>query len=82
VPDGAPAEVTVSVDDEHATDVQGVAERLRAVGLSIEELFEELGVIVGRIDASQADRLRDVEGVASVERSRSYQLPPPESEIQ
>jgi hypothetical protein len=82
VPDGAPAEVTVSVDDEHVTDVHGVAERLRAVGLSIDELFEELGVIVGRIDASEADRLRDVEGVASVERSRSYQLPPPESEIQ
>ena len=82
MPETASAEVTVSVDDEHATDLQGVAERLRAAGLSIDDLFEELGVIVGRIDESRADRLRDVEGVASVERSRSYQLPPPESEIQ
>ena len=76
------AEVTISVDDDHVRDLDGVAERLREVGLSVDELLAEIGVIVGRIDASQAERLRDVEGVASVEPSRSYQLPPPEHEVQ
>ena len=76
------AEVTVSVDDEHLGDVDGVAERLREAGLSVDALLAEIGVITGRIEESRADALRDVEGVADVERSREFQLPPPDSEIQ
>ncbi len=77
-----PQDVTVSVDDEHVADVREVADRLREAGLSINELFEELGVITGQIDESRADTLKNVEGVASVERSRDYQLAPPDSDIQ
>jgi hypothetical protein len=78
----SPEEVTVSVDDAHVADVHEVAERLREAGLSIDELSEELGVISGTIDESKADALREIDGVASVERSRDYQLPRPDSEVQ
>jgi hypothetical protein len=76
------AEVTISVDDDHAGALDAVAERLRAVGLSVDELLAEIGIITGRIAESRAGDLEAVEGVARVERSRSYQLPPPEAEIQ
>lgn len=76
------AEVTISVDDDHVGTLDAVAERLRAVGLSVDELLAEIGIITGRIAESRAGDLETVEGVAHVERSRSYQLPPPESDIQ
>jgi len=82
IPEDARAEVTISVDDDYLADFRGVAERLREAGLSIEDLLEELGVITGRIDESKAQELEGIEGVAHVERSRDYQLAPPDSEIQ
>lgn len=77
-----PAEVTVSVDEDHVGNLDEIAERLEALGLSVEELLGEIGVITGRIEESRAGDLEAVEGVAHVERSRGYQLPPPESDIQ
>jgi DNA-binding ferritin-like protein len=76
------AEVSISVDDEYVGDLDEVAERLRALGLSVDELLSEIGIITGHIAESQADDLETVEGVAHVERSREYQLPAPDSEIQ
>ena len=71
-----------SSDDDHAGDLDEVARRLRAVGLAVDELLAEIGIITGRIAESRASDLQTVEGVSHVERSRSYELPPPESEIQ
>jgi hypothetical protein len=76
------AEVTISVDEDHVGTLDAVAERLRAVGLSVDELLVEIGIITGRIAESRAEDLEGVEGVSRVERSRTYQLPPPESGIQ
>lgn len=75
-------EVTIAVDDDHVGDLDAVARRLREAGLSVENVLAEIGIITGRIDGSRAANLEDVEGVAQVERSREYQLAPPDSEIQ
>ena len=75
-------EVTVSVDDEHAAEIHEVAERLTEVGMSVDGLLEEIGVITGSVDGDIADRLMLVEGVEHVEHSREYELAPPDSDIQ
>jgi hypothetical protein len=75
-------EVTIAVDDRHVGDLDAVASRLREAGLSVENVLAEIGVITGRTDEEHAAALEDVEGVAHVERSREYQLAPPDSEIQ
>jgi hypothetical protein len=75
-------EVTIAVDDRHVGDLDAVASRLREAGLSVENVLAEIGVITGRTDEEHAASLADVEGVAHVERSREYQLAPPDSEIQ
>ena len=75
-------EVTVAVDDDHVGDLDAVASRLREAGLSVENVLAEIGMITGRTDEAHAAGLQDVEGVAHVERSREYQLAPPDSEVQ
>ena len=76
------AEVTIAVDDDHVGNLDEVAERLRAVGMAVDELLGEIGIITGRIAESRKEELESVEGVSHVERSREYRLPPPDSEIQ
>ena len=74
--------MTVLVDDEHLTMMPEVAEGLRAVGLVIESQSDQTGVITGRIDASRASILEQVQGVQRVEIPHRFQLPPPDSDLQ
>ena len=72
----------VTVDDEYADRVSEVAERLRAVGMKVENLMEVLGTITGSIEADKVELVSHLTGVAHVETSREFQLAPPDSEIQ
>lgn len=74
--------VSVSVDDAHIAQIQEVARRLQAVGLAVEQTLPGIGVISGSIDSERVNSLYQIEGVQQVESERSYQLPPPESDIQ
>ena len=75
-------EVVVSVDDAHAGSLPEVADGLRALGMRVDGLMEELGTVTGSIKASDLERVRGLRGIADVERSREFQLPPPDSEVQ
>jgi hypothetical protein len=74
--------VTVAIDDAHLSTIQTVAEQLHAAGMAIQQVLPTVGVITGSIDSEQVDRLSQVEGVARVEREQTFQLRPPESDIQ
>jgi hypothetical protein len=75
-------EVVVSVDDAHAEEVSSVADGLRSAGMEVSDVSPELGVVTGRVNAQDMDRLSSVEGVAAVERSREVGVPPPDEPVQ
>jgi hypothetical protein len=57
---------------------QGIAEHLRSAGLEIEQEFDLLAVISGRIDVEAVSKLQEVEGVLTVEEDREVEALPEE----
>lgn len=72
-------EVLVSVADGALADV---TEQVRAAGGEVLEQMPELGTVSFSIPEDQIGPLSHIEGVEAVERSRTYQLPPPDSPVQ
>ncbi len=75
-------EWVVSVDDAHVGRVDDVAAALEGAGLAVESVLSALGIICGRADASCADALQRIEGVASVAPGQPVRLDPPDSPVQ
>ena len=63
-------------------NIERVAERLRAAGMSVGQVLGEVGIITGSVDAGRRKSLAAVPGVLSVEIERNFQIPPPDAEIQ
>jgi predicted flap endonuclease-1-like 5' DNA nuclease len=78
-PASAPSRATVLLD-EHSTPA--TTKELRAAGFSVESNLESVGVLTGTVPSDKLDDLKKISGVKSVEVEHSYQLPPPESDIQ
>jgi nitrate reductase NapAB chaperone NapD len=79
------AEVTITVDEEHLDTIDSVVTELRNRGLSITHVSDIIGVISGTSTRDLHDLGADlltVPGVTAVEEATSFQLPPPETEIQ
>jgi hypothetical protein len=74
--------VVVSVSEDHLERLDEIAERLQAHGLRVDQTLTSLGTVTGRIRPSKIVDLEGVDGVASVERERIVQLPPPDSPVQ
>ena len=74
--------VSVSVDDAHVNQILKVAEGLQSVGMDVEQTLPSVGVISGSIASDQVNRLYQIEGVQHIETERSYQLAPPDSDVQ
>lgn len=74
--------VTISVDNAHLEQISEITERLQSAGMNVEQTLPTIGVISGSIDSEQVNRLYQIEGVRTIEPQQSYQLAPPESEIQ
>ncbi len=76
-------EITVAVDDEHLGNaITDVVTELRANGMQVNEVHAAIGVISGSIEEASAQSLETIPRVASVERSHTYRLPPPDSATQ
>ena len=75
-------QVTVSVADDYYERFSEVVERSERAGLEVEEQLTSAGVVTGTIDSAKRADLERVEGVAAVEVSRAFQLPPPDSDVQ
>jgi hypothetical protein len=74
--------ITVTVTDDHLQQIDQLAERLRAAGMQVEQVLRPIGLIIGSVDSERRLALTDTPGVARVEDETSYQLPPPDAEIQ
>ena len=74
--------VTVSVDEANLEQIDQVVEQLKAAGLEVEQTLSTVGVVTGVVEEEKMAALSEVTGVESVEVDRSYQLAPPDSEVQ
>jgi hypothetical protein len=70
--------ITVTV----AGDADAVAEQLRVAGMNVEQVLGEVGIITGSVAAGRQASLAELPGVVSVEAEQTFQLPPPDAEIQ
>ena len=76
------SKVTVSVADDHLKHFSEVAARCRKAGMKIEHEMKAIGVISGSIDDEALGKLSRVKGVSHVESESSFQLAPPDSDVQ
>jgi hypothetical protein len=74
--------VSVSVDDAHIDQILEVSRGLQSVGMDVEQTLPSVGVISGSISSDQVNRLYQIEGVQHIESGQSYQLAPPDSDVQ
>jgi hypothetical protein len=63
--------VCVTVDESYVLELDAVAERCRRVGMLVDAVMDDLGVITGRIAPGLLPRLADVTGVAYAEPTRN-----------
>lgn len=63
-------------------DAAATAERLCSAGVSVSRELKSIGVINGTADDAEVENLKSIPGVLSVERSRDFQLAPPDSPVQ
>ncbi|HEY5877517.1 MAG TPA: hypothetical protein VIU11_01315 [Nakamurella sp.] len=75
-------QVTVTVDENHLRSIGTVARSLEASGMRVDRVMERMGFITGSVDPDDEKSLTAIPGVASVDRSVNYQVPPPDSDVQ
>jgi hypothetical protein len=75
-------DVIVTLTGEHRERIEHVADALRAAGLQVTQVLEELGQVTGAVREDRLDALRAVVGVQSVDRSGEVRIAPPDSPVQ
>jgi hypothetical protein len=78
----ADEQVVISVADDQVDNMAGVVEALQVAGLTVTEVLDSVGVVTGTVEKEALSSLSTVPGVVEVERSRVYELPPPDSPVQ
>ncbi|WP_206453384.1 hypothetical protein [Aurantimonas marina] len=68
--------LTVTVDAQHVSVTDEIAETLSRRGFKVERVSRRGGAIFGSAEASVAQQLRGVEGVQDVRPERGYEIPP------
>lgn len=77
-----PERITISVADGHLERIDEVVARLQEAGVAVEKVLRAVGVIVGSVEEAGMAALGVLDGVGSVEKDRTVQLPPPDSDVQ
>jgi hypothetical protein len=74
--------VTITIADDHLAQTGTIAEQLRATGMNVEQVLEAVGMVTGWVAAEQQPSIEALAGVAAVEEETTFQLAPPDSEVQ
>jgi hypothetical protein len=59
--------VIITIDDQHAADIQSVVSRLSAAGLKVSNVLSASGIVTGEVERAKRAQLRAVKGVLDVE---------------
>jgi hypothetical protein len=81
-PADEPVSVVVSVSQDQAEAIEGIAERLSASGMRVTNVLKGVGTVTGQISRSKIADIERLDGVSAVEEERTVQLPPPDSPVQ
>ncbi len=74
--------VKIAVADDHLDQFPEVVEALRKAGMTVQQELGAAGVVTGSVEPEDLERVEQVEGVAFVEPAASFQIAPPESDLQ
>ena len=74
--------VTVTVGDDHVGDITRVVSQLEAEGMKVDQVLEVVGVITGSVTSERRAAIERLPGVVSVESEHTFQIPPPDAEVQ
>lgn len=77
-----PDRVTVTVRDDRLADIEELADRLRASGMQVDQVLGNIGVITGSLPQEKRAAVQHMPGIAAVEAETSFQVPPPDADIQ
>jgi hypothetical protein len=77
-----PDNIIVTATDDQLADIDDLADRLKAAGMNVDQLLRPAGVITGSVAPSQRAAIGQVTGVAAVESETSFQLAPPDADVQ
>ena len=71
--------VTVTTDGR---DIDATVESLRAAGMTVTDVHREIGIVSGSVAPANRDSLNAVSGVDAVESDQSFEIAPPDSDVQ
>ena len=74
--------ITVTVADSHLASIDDVARRLRAAGMQIDSVLPAIGIITGSVAHGGPAAIGALPGVAAVEDQTTFQIPPPDADVQ
>jgi hypothetical protein len=77
-----PIDVIVTLRPKAQLDLDHVLSNLSAAGLIVTEVLDPLGAVTGSIAGDRIGELLLVDGVSNVSRSETFELPPPDSDLQ
>ena len=75
-------DVIVTADDGQLDHMDELADKLRGAGMTVSNVLEFTGQVVGRWPEQDTGPLRKLKGVASVDVSRQVRIAPPEEDVQ
>lgn len=74
--------VTVTLADAGLARIDDVVERLKGEGMAVEQVLGSLGIIVGSVPAGRRAAITALADVAAVEGETTFELAPPDAEVQ
>jgi hypothetical protein len=74
--------ITVTVDDGHIAGLHEVAQQLTEAGMNVDQVLGTVGIITGSAPSNRCAALERVPGVTTVEKEHTFQLPPPDADVQ
>lgn len=78
----AKVNVSISIKDDHLPRFDDTVEHLKRAGLQVDQALKGVGVITGSIEQTKIASLQQLPSVANVEETRSFQIAPPDSDVQ
>jgi methylmalonyl-CoA mutase cobalamin-binding subunit len=78
----AKQQVNISISREHRKQFPQVVSALKKAGVEVDQQLKTIGVVSGTVNDENLADLQNIEGVANVEQARSFQIAPPESDVQ
>lgn len=74
--------VIVTIEESHLARIQEVVDELQRSGMEVNYVLESLGQVTGVVNREDESRLQALEGVLQVDPSITFELPPPDADIQ